>query len=83
MIKKLVMIGYSDGVIIINLKEVEVVKCIKMCEMMNECYRMLIGYFCYELGYYYWDRLIKDSNKLDDFRVLFGDERQDYQVLLE
>ena len=82
-IKKLVMTGHSDGVITINLKEAEAAKRIKMREMMNERYRTLIGHFRHESGHYYWDRLIKDSNKLDDFRALFGDERQDYQASLE
>lgn len=57
----MVLIGYSNGVIMINLREVEEIKCFVMCELMNECYWMLIGYFCYELGYYYWDVLIKGS----------------------
>ena len=50
---------------------------------LHEPYRTLLGHFRHEVGHYYWDRLIKDSPRIDDFRVLFGDERQDYGQALQ
>ena len=49
-----------------------------MREQMGETYRTLLGHFRHEIGHYYWDRLIKDSPRLDQFRALFGDETSDY-----
>lgn len=42
-----------------------------------------VGRFRHLLGYYYWDRLIRDGGRLDDFRVLFGDESLDYAAALQ
>jgi hypothetical protein len=46
---------------------------------MKESYRTLLGHFRHESGHYYWDRLVRDSYRLEEFRELFGDERLDYQ----
>ena len=45
---------------------------------MHEPYRTLLGHFRHEIGHYYWDRLIQGTDRIDGFRQLFGDERQDY-----
>ena len=45
---------------------------------MHEPYRTLLGHFRHESGHYYWDRLVKASARIDDFRELFGDERANY-----
>lgn len=82
-VQNTILTGHSDGVITINLKEAEESKRIAMRELMNERYRTLIGHFRHEAGHYYWDVLVKDSQYLDAFRALFGDERQDYQQSLE
>ncbi len=37
-----------------------------------------VGEFRHLIAYYYWDRLIRDADRLDEFRALFGDERLDY-----
>src|SRR5262249_38624632 len=47
-----------------------------------EPYRTILGHFRHEIGHYYWDRLIRDSDAIDEFRRLFGDERQDYDQAL-
>ena len=41
------------------------------------------GHFRHEIGHYYWDRLVADSDRLEGFRRLFGDERADYSQALE
>ena len=51
---------------------------------MGEAHRTLLGHFRHESGHYYWDRLVRsDSSKLDAFRSIFGDERQDYANALQ
>jgi hypothetical protein len=49
---------------------------------MGEPYRTLLGHFRHEVGHYYWDRLIADSDNLEKFREVFGDERRDYAEAL-
>jgi hypothetical protein len=43
----------------------------------------LLGHFRHEIGHYYWDRLVRNSNYLDPFRALFGDERANYDEALK
>lgn len=81
-IKKFVTTGHSDGLITININEANPAKRIKLREKMNESYRTLLGHFRHESGHYYWDRLVRDSDRLDEFRELFGDERMNYQQAL-
>ena len=50
---------------------------------MGELYRTLLGHFRHEIGHYYWDRLILSTPHLDEFRRIFGDERQDYAAALQ
>ena len=69
--------------ITLNLKEAEDSSRIMMRERMNERYRTLVGHFRHESGHFYWDWFIRDSEKLDEFRAIFGDERQDYTQSLQ
>ncbi len=78
-VKNYVTTGHSLGLITININEADPATRIKMREKMNENYRTLVGHFRHESGHYYWDRLILNSNRLHEFRELFGDERIDYQ----
>lgn len=82
-VRNTVLTGHSHGVITINLKEAEETQRLAMRELMNERYRTLIGHFRHESGHYYWDVLVKDSQYIEPFRILFGDEREDYQQSLE
>jgi len=41
-----------------------------------------LGHLRHEIGHYYWERLIKNSPLIDDFRERFGDDRQDYAQAL-
>lgn len=82
-VKKYITTGHSDGVITLNLNEADDTNRISMREKMNEKYRTLLGHFRHESGHYYWDRLIKNSDRLAEFRQLFGDERLDYKIAME
>jgi len=74
-----VMTGHHNGVITINILEAEDSAREQMREQMNEGYRTLLGHFRHEIGHYYWMRLIRSGGKLENFRELFGDEREDYK----
>jgi len=78
-IKNFVTTGHSDGLITLNIDEARDSARIDMREKMNEKYRTLLGHFRHESGHYYWDRLIRNSDRLEEYRETFGDERLDYQ----
>ena len=50
---------------------------------MHEPYRTLLGHVRHESGHYYWDRLIDEGGRVERFREVFGDERQEYQQALQ
>jgi hypothetical protein len=70
--------GHLGGVITINLAEADDAERERRRLEMYEPYRTLLGHFRHEIGHYYWDRLIRDTDHIHEFRELFGDERQDY-----
>lgn len=78
-----VVTGHRAGIITINIKEAEHSTREEMREKMNEGYRTLLGHFRHEIGHYYWDRLVSDTDKIGSFRDVFGDERIDYQQSLQ
>jgi hypothetical protein len=78
-----VFTGHSDGLITINVAEADDPFREKMRKQMGEAYRTLLGHFRHEIGHYYWDRLIKDSPRLEPFRALFGDEQASYDAAVK
>jgi len=77
-----VLTGHANGVITLNIDEADPAKRERMRLDMDETYRTLVGHFRHEIGHYYWDVLIRGGGRLDGFRALFGDERQDYGAAL-
>jgi hypothetical protein len=75
--------GHRDGVITINVAEADDAERERRRIALNEPFRTLLGHFRHEIGHYYWDRLMKNSLRLEAFRALFGDERQDYAAALQ
>jgi len=73
-----VLTGHCDGLVTINLKEADSPAREQTRVELGERYRTLLGHFRHESGHYYWDRLLKGSPYLAEFRALFGDEQQDY-----
>ncbi|MDY0964567.1 putative zinc-binding peptidase [Massilia sp. CFBP9026] len=73
-----VMTGHADGVITLNIAEADPAERERTREQMHERYRTLLGHFRHESGHYYFDRLVANSPWIDEYRSLFGDERQDY-----
>ena len=78
-----VLTGHADGVITINIAEADPAYRERAREQMAEPYRTLLGHFRHESGHYYFDRLVVGTGWLEPFRVLFGDERQDYGESLQ
>lgn len=77
-----VMTGHEVGLITINLAEADDALRERQRQNLDEPYRTLLGHFRHEIAHYYWDRLIKDTPRIDEFRALFGDERQDYAAAM-
>jgi len=78
-----VLTGHDDGLITLNLNEADPAEREKMRLAMKERYRTLLGHFRHEIGHYYWDRLVRDAGRSQDFRQVFGDERADYAEALK
>jgi hypothetical protein len=78
-----VMTGHANGLITINLAEADDVERERQRAEMGEPYRALLGHFRHEIAHYFWDRLIANSPSIDEFRKVFGDEREDYSEALQ
>lgn len=78
-----VITGHDEGLITINIAEADDVFRLKMRLNMHERYRTILGHFRHEVGHYYWQLLIRDSEQIDAFRGLFGDEQKDYGSALK
>ncbi len=77
-----VLTGHDQGVITLNIAEADDATREKIRSHMLEPFRSLVGHFRHESGHYYWDRIIKSSGWIDEFRQTFGDERADYDQAL-
>jgi hypothetical protein len=75
--------GHDNGLITLNIAEADDVEREMARRAMAELYRTLLGHFRHEIGHYYWDVLISNSDKLQEFRDLFGNEEQDYSEALK
>jgi hypothetical protein len=78
-----VMTGHDNGLITINLAEADDVERERQRSLMGEPYRTLLGHFRHEIAHYYWGRLVANPTTVDEFRQVFGDERQDYGAALQ
>lgn len=74
-----VLTGHDNGVITIALREADDAERERARTAMAEPYRTLLGHFRHEVGHYYWDRLVRDGKRVEQFRSLFDDERRDYE----
>ncbi|WP_174273254.1 zinc-binding metallopeptidase family protein [Sphingomonas bacterium] len=75
--------GHEDGLVTLNILEADDVQREKMRTGLGEPYRTLLGHFRHEVGHYYWARLIEDTDELDAFRAVFGDERISYEDAMQ
>ena len=78
-----VLSGHCDGLITINAAEADESFLHTMKEQMQELYRSLLGHFRHEIGHYFWLKFFNSEEKIQQFREVFGDERQDYAQALQ
>jgi hypothetical protein len=78
-----VITGHADGVITLAVAEADDAERERRRALLGEPFRTLLGHFRHEIGHYYWERLVRDGGRLDEFRRLFGDERSDYSAALD
>jgi hypothetical protein len=80
---KPLLTGHDHGLITLNIDEANDAIREMARNQMDEVYRTVLGHFRHEIGHYYWDQLIKNSDRLQLFRNLFGDETTDYAEALK
>jgi len=80
---KPVLTGHVEGVITLNIAEADDAERERRKQALGEPYRTLLGHFRHEIGHYYWNLLIRNGGRLEEFRACFGDDRLDYQKALE
>ena len=73
-----VMTGHDNGVVTIAVKEADDAVREELRHEMHETYRTLLGHFRHEVGHWIWDRIIRNGDRLEECRALFGDDREDY-----
>lgn len=78
-----VVTGHLDGVITVDMAEADAVERTRQREQFAEPYRSLLGHLRHESGHFYWELLVEAGGRLEQFRALFGDERQNYQDALD
>ena len=81
--ESVVLTGHDEGHITLNIAEASTPFREKLREQLGESYRTLLGHFRHEIGHYYWDVLIRDTDRLEPFRELFGDPNKDYDAELK
>jgi hypothetical protein len=77
-----VMTGHESGLITLNLAEADDVQREIRRVSFREPYRTLLGHFRHEIGHFYWNALINEAGFRAPFRLVFGDETENYQAAL-
>lgn len=78
-----VLTGHADGLITINVAEADNDYREHNREALKEPYRTVLGHLRHEVGHYYWNVLIWDTEWLPLCREVFGDEQADYGEALK
>ena len=74
--------GHADGLVTLDLAEVDDAHRTSMRQQLDEPYRTVLGHLRHEIGHQQFVGLVTGAD-LDRARALFGDERTDYQAALE
>ncbi|UCV00197.1 putative zinc-binding metallopeptidase [Acidovorax radicis] len=78
-----VLTGHLNGTITLNVAEADDDVRASRRIALGEPFRTLVGHLRHESGHFYWDQLVRDGGRMDAFRQMFGDERQDYTTALD
>ncbi|WP_371420944.1 putative zinc-binding metallopeptidase [Tardiphaga sp.] len=73
-----IMTGHLSGLITMNLSEADDAEREARRAAFREPYRTLLGHFRHEVGHFYWEALVDQSQLIGPFRMIFGDETRDY-----
>lgn len=76
-----VLTGHTRGLITVNLAEADAAFREQTRLAMRESYRTLLGHLRHESGHHYFGLLVGEA-RIEEFRTLFGDERDDYDEAL-
>jgi hypothetical protein len=77
-----IMTGHEAGLITMNLSEADDAEREARRAAFREPYRTLLGHFRHEVGHFYWEALVDQSQLISPFRLIFGDESRDYGEML-
>ncbi|MGI9030518.1 MAG: putative zinc-binding metallopeptidase [Ilumatobacteraceae bacterium] len=78
-----VVIGHRGGSITLDLDEADPAVQEGIRARLGEQYRTPLGHLRHELGHFVWLTMVApDTDRLERFRELFGDERADYAAAL-
>ncbi len=78
-----VVIGHRGGLVTLDLDEADPAVQEGIRSRLGEQYRTPLGHLRHELGHYVWLTVVApDPDRLERFRVLFGDERANYAEAL-
>jgi hypothetical protein len=75
--------GVRDGVVTIDLAEVDDLHRDAVRRQFGERFRSVLGHLRHELGHVLWGDLVRDAESIEVFRSSFGDEREPYDSALE
>ncbi len=75
--------GHREGVVTLDLSETDDQHRDELRRRLGEPFRTVIGHLRHEIGHHYWGRLVGQTDHLNSFRRLFGDERVDYREAVE
>ena len=75
--------GHLLGVVTLDLTETDEARRDSLRRSYGEPLRTVIGHLRHEMGHYYWLRMVGETDSLDRFRALFGDDRRDYATSME
>ena len=70
--------GHRDGVVTLDLAEVDDRYRDDLRRQLGERFRSVIGHLRHEIGHYYWTTLVQQPGREPAVRRTFGDERVDY-----
>jgi hypothetical protein len=74
--------GHQSGVITLDLSESDDAHREFVRQQLGEPYRTVLGHLRHEIAHYYWPIVIERTPLLDEFRTLFGDERESYEAAM-
>ncbi|MBC7576044.1 MAG: putative zinc-binding metallopeptidase [Tardiphaga sp.] len=77
-----IMTGHLAGLITMNLSEADDAVREARRAAFREPYRTLLGHFRHEVGHFYWEALVDQSQLISPFRLIFGDESANYAAAL-